>query len=268
MKSKFINEKDVMFALQEVKNRAIESKDYLSYIIHCYNNQPEVLTAAECLWLEKYLPRNGKYCVVLIEGNEKIILKEEADAKGYEILEYEKRIKRTFTETIPMPETKMLTRKELENFINNDLLRKGFERVYDTDKEIILFNKNRNIVLYVEDKDKFVDGYFVYQQPELLKNGTIWLKRFNNVNNCSKDLISFPKFNLADYLKLSTPFSEEFKQYQEYFHEAPLTNFYLSMKKIAQIPVLMEAIGEENREIVYNTLNLYNEQEENYCIKK
>lgn len=94
------------------------------------------------------------------------------------------------------------------------------------------------------------------------------MTRFNNVNNCSKNLIPFPKFNIADYPKLSSNFSEEFEQYDEYFYEAPFTIFYLSMKKIAQMPSLMEAIGEENREIVYKILNSYNDNKGNKCLKK
>lgn len=269
MRSLHVREMEVWLELKYVMNRAQESADYLQYIISLYNREDEGLEDVECLYLEKYLPRRGEYCVVLIDGKERIVSKEETQKNNYQELEYgaKEKAKVPTQVSIPMRPQK-LSREELENFINNNLISIGFERVYDTERETILFNKDRNIVFYVDDKDKFVNGYYVYQQPGVFKSGVFWMTRFNNVNNCSKNLIPFPKFNIADYPNLSSPFSAEFEQYEEYFHDAPFTCFYLSMKKIAQIPSLMEAIGEKNREIVYKTLNSYNDNKGNKCLKK
>lgn len=223
------------FAIRDVQNRVCKSNDYLKYLLHLYNEEPQTLTPAECLWIEKYLQGFGDYCIVNIDGREQVMLCSEALEKGYSnyIEKYNPSNKYFFKPVCP--------RKSLESFLKKTLLPNGFEVIYVDEQQLIAFNKEKFITFYVDDINAYNAKYYYFQKPVMVSSNKIEMTRYNNLYDCDTSFCEFPIFKVTNYLDLYSINDEG-------------DSFKVSMKKISQIPCLMETIGKDNQEIVRNTI--------------
>lgn len=130
--------------------------------------------------------------------------------------------------------------EDLNYVINTKLLPKGFVILFDEDNELITFQPKTNILFYVKDKLTYSHEKYYFQQPfeGLVRN-------YKNIESCNNLETEFPTFNSQNYLNLCNFEKDGFEGY----------GYINSLLRISNFPILMEAIGEENRNQIYNLLN-------------
>lgn len=122
------------------------------------------------------------------------------------------------------------------------LIPNGFIKLLDEHSEYIAFQPEYNIVFYSYDIYNYSYERYCFFQPFMCENHDI--RTYKNLGACSKIKTEFPLFNTNEYLNITSIL----KGFENYGYEA-------SMKRIAQYPLLMEAIGESNRIKIYNLIN-------------
>lgn len=125
--------------------------------------------------------------------------------------------------------------------IIRNLKQQGF-KILKQDNELIAFCEERNIVFFCRDMVHILENYegdkwSYYQQPYITYDGDSWVGFFAHFKNCRKVKTQFPLFTESNYLWL----------YKLTDKDSP---FISSMKRIASIPELYNAVGYENQQLI------------------
>lgn len=226
-----------LFALNNLCNSA--SSDRVKYLISLFNNGSNELKPHEICFLINYVIK-GRVKSVAGEGydlyqddsGKKIILSAQEVASGnYIILD---------------------TQNSEENSvakIKEDLEGVGF-KFLETKEFLLAFCEERNIVFYSPSIDYAVtyyggDSICFFQQPNVGNNGEKKVSFYLKLENCKKGKLDFPLFSeeRCGYLSLYDRAKDE---------DSP---FVSSMKRIAQYPVLYDAVGPQNKALIDNILS-------------
>lgn len=133
----------------------------------------------------------------------------------------------------------------VEQIISN-LKQQGF-KILKQDNELIAFCEERNIVFFCRDMVHILKNYesdkmSYYQQPYITFDGASKIGFFSHFKNCRKVKIDFPLFTESNYLWL----------YNLTDKDSP---FISSMKRIASIPELYNAVGYENQQLIEKVIS-------------
>ena len=129
---------------------------------------------------------------------------------------------------------------DLNCLLDSVLLPNGFIILYDENNELIAFQPKTNILFQVQDKLSYTYERICFQQPY----GNL-VRVYKNYGSCNKVETEFPLFNKDNYLNLCNFVRDGFENY----------GFEPSLIRISQFPILMDAIGEENRNLIANILS-------------
>ena len=132
--------------------------------------------------------------------------------------------------------------KFLEEYV---LIPNGFIKLYDENSEYIAFQPEFNILFYLNNIYNYSYEKYCYFQPY-----QYGIRESRKYENCSKTKEEFPVFNKEVYLNITTILNG----FENYGYEA-------SLRRISKFPLLMDAIGEENRQQVYNLIGYSAEQD-------
>ena len=125
----------------------------------------------------------------------------------------------------------------LEEYV---LIPNGFIKLYDENSEYIAFQPEFNILFYLNNIYTYSYERYCYFQPY-----QYGIRESRKYENCSKTKKEFPVFNKEVYLNITTILNG----FENYGYEA-------SLIRISHFPILMDAIGEENRKLVYDILGI------------
>ena len=136
----------------------------------------------------------------------------------------------------PKPLEKEILPNDLtvENVIDF-LKRLGF-KILKQDGEIIAFFEKRNIVFYCDSLDNNRLKLSFFQQPYIDRDRP-WIAFLKGFSECIDQKIDFPLFTDGSFLRLDSSTDDD-------------TQFINSMKKIASMPELYNAVGYENQQII------------------
>ena len=125
--------------------------------------------------------------------------------------------------------------------IISNLKQQGF-KILKQDNELIAFCEERNIMFFCRDMDHILQNYegdrmAYYQQPYITNDGTCWIAFHCHFENCKKEKTKFPLFTESNYLRIHNLTDKD-------------SPFISSMKRIASIPELYNAVGYENQQLI------------------
>ena len=133
--------------------------------------------------------------------------------------------------------------KDFRYLENSVLIPNGFIKLVDEKAEYIAFNPQFNILFYLPDVYNYSYERYCFYQP-FKDNYGHDIRANKKYSSCTHSYVPFPVFTKDNYLNITNLLNG----FENYGYEA-------SLKRISEFPILMEAIGEENRQLVYKVLS-------------
>ena len=138
-----------------------------------------------------------------------------------------------------------VSRGPIDNLIDDiakKLMPNGFTYMTFIDDEFLAFNKSRNIIFHVNDIYNYSTLNLHFKQP--VNDGRLHdIRYYKTFEECYSKVCEFPIFTSTNFLSL-------YSGNEEYETDDILE---ISLLKMQTIPVLWDAIGEENRQL-YNQI--------------
>ena len=210
-------------------------------LINQFNSDPKTLSEGEICFLYNYVvtgrdrqTSNEGYKLYLDDfGKKHILTDKEISQQGYEVVGEitGNVITNRFTQVVrPVRYTLIQIIIQLENY--------GF-KILKTDGELIAYCPKNNATFYISDLHNIELGGHLnhFQQPYISFDNEIALGFFNSFEKLHEEKVDYPIFATNMYLYLHNP--------NDYRHP-----FICSMKKIAEIPELYDAVGPLNRALI------------------